>query len=222
MKWSFKRDIFAIIMIILTLGISLYFYNRLPDTIPIHYNADGYADGYSAKSFALISNICITVATYLMLTFIPVIDPFRKKIEKRYNVILVVRDIIIAFISVLFITNILTANDKSTLPNHFGIGLGLLFILLGNYLPKMPQNFFIGIRSPWTLTSEVIWAKTHRIGGVLFVIAGVIFVITTVLKIKLSVVMPFVLIPLIVYTAFIYPYWLFRKMEKEIQDRQHN
>jgi uncharacterized membrane protein len=97
----------------------------------------------------------------------------------------------------------------------FGIGFGLLFVLLGNYMPKLPRNFFFGIRSPWTLASEVVWTKTHRISGILFAAAGIIFIVLSLLKVQLTIIMIIVLIPLVVFTAFIYPFFLFKRLQKE-------
>ena len=108
-----------------------------------------------------------------------------------------------------------SAKDGIFRSDLFGIGFGLLFILLGNYLPKLPRNFFFGIRSPWTLASEVVWFRTHRISGSLFVAGGILFIILTLLKVNWVISMIVILTPLVLFTAFIYPYLLYRRLQRE-------
>jgi uncharacterized membrane protein len=211
MKWNFKRDIFVLSMIFLSIVISLYFYNKLPDVVPIHMNGNGMPDNYASKSLAFTFNIAGSIFIYLLLTFIPYLDPFRKKIEKKYNVVLLFRDI-----TVIFIAFFSTSMFISTKINNFlGFEIAVLFIFFGNYMPKLPQNYFIGIRSPWTLASDVVWVKTHRIGGILFVIAGLLIAILSLFKVQLSIIMSIILIPLVGFTAFIYPFYIYKKLEKE-------
>lgn len=215
MKWSFKRDIFSFVMIVISIIIAFYFYPNLPDTVATHFNTDGLPDRYSSKIVLLELGVGVPILLYLLLTFIPFIDPFRKKIEKNYNIFFLFRDIAIAFMVFMMILDIISAKEGIFRSDLFGIGFGLLFILMGNYLPKLPRNFFFGIRSPWTLASDVVWYRTHRISGGLFVAAGLLIIILTLFKIELFVSLIVVLTPLIVFTAFVYPYSLYRKLQKE-------
>ncbi len=215
MKWSFKRDIFSFVMIVISIIIAFYFYPNLPDTVATHFNTDGMPDSYSSKIVLLEQGVGVPILLYLLLTFIPFFDPFRKKIEKNYNIFLLFRDLAIAFMVFMMILDIISAKEGIFRSDLFGIGFGLLFILMGNYLPKLPRNFFFGIRSPWTLASDVVWYRTHRISGGLFVIGGLLLILLTLLKIKLFVSLIVVLTPLIVFTAFVYPYSLYRKLQKE-------
>ncbi len=215
MKWSFGRDIFAIVLIILSIIIGLYYYPTLPQTVATHFNADGEPNGYSSKLTLILLNIGIPIVLYFLLTFIPFIDPFKKKIAKSYNVFLLFRDLAIGFTVFMMIIIIVSAKENVFRSDLFGVGFGLLFVLLGNYLPKLPRNFFFGIRSPWTLASDVVWYRTHRISGSLFVAAGILIIILTLLKVKLFISLIVILSPLVLYTAFIYPYFLFKKLQKE-------
>ncbi len=96
----------------------------------------------------------------------------------------------------------------------FGIGLGLLFVVLGNYLPKIPRNWFIGIRVPWTIASEEVWKRTHRLGGWLFVIGGCVMMALSAAGLSPVVAMLVPLAPIMIVVAFIYPYIVFRKLQK--------
>ncbi|MHB1688029.1 MAG: SdpI family protein [Ignavibacteriaceae bacterium] len=215
MKWNFKRDIFALALIAASIIIAFYYYSILPQTVASHFNAEGSPDGYSSKISLVLIGTGIPIVLYFLLTFIPFIDPFKKKIEKNYNIFLLFRDLAIAFTIFMMTLTFISAKEGTFQSNLFGIGFGLLFILLGNYLPKLPRNFFFGIRSPWTLASDVVWYRTHRISGGLFVIGGVLIVILTLFKVNLVISMSVVLTPLIIYTAFVYPYSLYRKLQKE-------
>ncbi len=215
MKWNIKRDIFPLSIILIFLVICWYFYGLLPDTIPSHFNAKGLPDNYSSKESVILIGIGVTVLLYFLLTFIPMIDPFWKKIEKKYDIFLLFRDLAVAFTAFMFFLTLISAKEGMFRNDLFGYGFGLLFILLGNYLPKLPRNFFFGIRSPWTLASEVVWQKTHRIGGALFVAGGILLVVLTLLKVELFISIFVVLIPLVIYTAFVYPYMLYKKLQKQ-------
>lgn len=214
MKWNFKRDIFALSMVLVSVIIAIYFYPLLPNVVPSHFNSEGTPDGYSSKAALIALEIGVPLAIYFLLTFIPFIDPFKKKIEKNYNIFLLFRDVAIAFIVFMMILNFISAKEGVFQSDLFGIGFGLLFILMGNYLPKLPRNFFFGIRSPWTLASETVWYRTHRISGGLFAAAGLLIIILTIIKIKLFISLIVVLTPLVIFTAFVYPYTLYRKIQK--------
>jgi uncharacterized membrane protein len=215
MKWNFKRDIFALSLLVVFIIISLYYYAILPQTVPTHFNADGVANNYSSKTSLICIGISIAVSLYILLTFIPRIDPFKKKIESKYDSFLMFRDIGIAFIVIILVMTYMSAKNGSLRTDILGIAFGVMFILLGNYLPRLPRNFFFGIRSPWTLASEIVWVRTHRISGIWFVVAGILLIILNLLKVKLHISLLVVLTPTVLYCAILYPYFLYRKLEKQ-------
>jgi uncharacterized membrane protein len=96
----------------------------------------------------------------------------------------------------------------------FGVGFGILFILLGNYLPKLPRNFFFGIRSPWTLASETVWKRTHILSGWLFVVAGFLITVLSFTSLPLHILLLVILLPVVLYCGIIYPYFLYRKLQR--------
>jgi uncharacterized membrane protein len=215
MKWNFKRELFSIAFLAIGIIIGLYYYSVLPQTVATHFNAQGNPDGYSTKLALLLIGCGIPIVTYFLLTFIPYIDPFKKKIENNYNIFLLFRDFVIVFIVFMMFLIFISAKENTFRSDLFGIGFGLLFILLGNYLPRLPRNFFFGIRSPWTLASEVVWYRTHRISGVLFAVGGLLIIVLTLFKVLLVISILAVVVPLSIYTAFIYPYFLFNKLQKK-------
>jgi immunity protein, SdpI family len=215
MKWSFQRDIFALVLIAISIIAAFYFYSILPQTVPSHFGSGGVPNAYSSKLSLILIGTGIPIITYFLITFAPFIDPLKKRFETNFDIFLLIRDIIIGFAVFMMILLFISAKEGIFRTDLYGIGFGLLFILLGNYLPKLPRNFFIGIRSPWTLASEVVWYRTHRISGGLFVIAGLLLIILTLFKLNLGISILIIVAPLVLYTAFIYPYLLYRKLQKE-------
>ena len=215
MKWNLKRDIFPLCVLVLFGAMAVYFYSVLPEYVPIHFDASGTPDGFSSKSFLVWLNIGIAVLIYFLLTFIPFIDPFWNKIQKRYHIFLIFRDLALVSLLYLFLVTLLSAQQGRFQKDMYGVGLGMLFVLVGNYLPKLPRNFFFGIRSPWTLASDVVWKKTHLLSGWLFVLAGVIVALMSLLGVGLEIVLPATLGPLILITAIVYPLYLYKKLKKE-------
>jgi len=201
-------------MILLFILIAAYSYSGLPENVPSHFNFQGTPDDYMSKQSFVLFGIGESLFLYLLLTFIPFIDPFRKKIENKYSIFLIFRDIALAFSLFIYIVVIFSAKKGALEESAFGMGFGMLFILMGNYLPKLPRNFFFGIRVPWTLASEVVWKKTHILGGWLFVIAGAAIIILSLLNVPMNIALFATLGPVVLVSALIYPLYLYKKIAK--------
>ena len=214
MKWEWKRHIFALALIVVAGVAAWYFWDILPDTVPSHFNTDGSADQWSPKSYVIALSIAIPVGVFLLLTFVPLFDPFWRKIQSKYNLFLIFRDIAMGAIVYFTIVEYFSAREGRFAANLSGLGIGLTFIFIGNYLPKLPRNFFFGIRSPWTLASEHVWKRTHRMSGWLFLVAGAVIVVLSFSQIPQHILLLTVLLPLIVFCGFVYPYALYRKLER--------
>jgi uncharacterized membrane protein len=215
MKLSMKHEIVPIGILVVLLILSFYFYPGLPDKVASHFNMSGTPDGYSPKLQFMMIFWGICIGMYLILTFIPLIDPFWKKIESRYGTLLLLRDFAMLFMVFIFVVSIIGAK-RGTLPVQvMNIGLGFLFIFLGNWLPKLPRNFFFGIRTPWTLASEEVWKKSHILGGWLFVAGGILLIIFAIIGISPMISLIAILAPIVLISAIIYPLFLYRKLQKE-------
>jgi len=93
------------------------------------------------------------------------------------------------------------------------IGIGILFVLIGNYMGKVRQNYFVGFKTPWALANEDVWNKTQRVGGLMFVLTGIVFIIEAFLKWYLLPIFIIVMI-LTVILPILYSYWVFKQLEK--------
>jgi uncharacterized membrane protein len=152
-------------------------WNKLPDQVPTHFNISGNADAWSGKTTLLFLPGAMGIGIYLLMLLIPVLDPKRKIQQmgvKYYNF-----RFMLTFFFSLFATYLLFVSNSGSLKNpNLLIGLiGALFAMLGNYFQTVRPNYFIGIRTPWTLENEQIWKKTHRLGGRLWMAGGVLIAI---------------------------------------------
>lgn len=222
MKSLLRNHGFPLFVILTSVVIAVVFYRILPDTIPVHWGVSGSPDSFAAKSlWSVFDGTIIIVSIYLIFLAIPKIDPRRKNIAefKQYNLL---RDILLVFFLFFEYLTLRSAASPQQKISAFYIlfGLGLLLIFIGNYLPKIKSNFFIGIRTPWTLSSEEVWKKTHRIGGRLSVLAGVIIIISGFMPIYFGLVSILVSVAVIVLLPFIYSYFLFKNLEgKQIENK---
>lgn len=194
-------------------GIAIYYYPLLPDTVASHFDIHGRPNGWIQKTIFYSVMIGSNVFIYFLLTFLPFIDPFKRKIEARFKNILFFRDVFLIFFVIIFSLSLQAARERTLNVDLFGIAFGLLFIVIGNYMPKIPQNWFVGIKTPWTISSEVVWKKTHILGGWLFILAGVFYLfcvalkINSVISLSVMVITPLISVP--------YSFFLYKKIEKE-------
>jgi len=213
MKLSWKREILSLAMLTATAVIGLHYYSFLPDTVASHYDIHGRPNGYMPKTLFILVMGGAVLFIYLLLTFLPLIDPFKKKIEVKFKNVLLLRDASVVFFVVLFTLSLQAARAGILNVDLFGIAFGVLLIVIGNYMPKIPQNFFLGIRTPWTIISEVVWKKTHIVGGWLFVLSGVIYLVCAALKINSVIPLSGIVVASLVSVA--YSFFLYEKMQKD-------
>ena len=155
----------------------LIVWNRLPEQIATHWGADGQADGYSGKAFAVFGMPCILAVLQLFVSFITLNDPKRRNIHKK-PLTLVLWIIPVMSLIVNSITYAIALGMDIDVWIVVSILIGILFIVLGNYMPKLQQNYTICIRVPWTLNSTENWNRTHRLGGKTFILGGFLLIIT--------------------------------------------
>lgn len=170
-----KSEIIVFLFVLLSLAISIYFYPRLPNKIPTHWNLQGEVDGYMTKFWGLFLMPMVLIVMSILFILIPSIDPLKANIRKFRNYF----DgfIILLFLFMLFLQGFIVLWSLGTKIRPqivFTIGLGILFFYIGILLEHAQRNWFIGIRTPWTLSSDSVWNKTHKIGGKLFKIIGII------------------------------------------------
>jgi len=148
--------------VMLAWAFSVWAYPSLPERVATHWGISGSADGWSNKSILVIVFPLVMLGLGLLLTLLPKIDPRQK--------------VFMAGIQVLLVG--VNLGWPIEIPMLIPVGVGLLLMVIGNLMPRMRPNWFMGIRTPWTLASESVWRKTHRLGGYCFMAMGVLMVAT--------------------------------------------
>jgi uncharacterized membrane protein len=165
-------------LIITAVAASLIAYPRLPETMPTHWNMSGQVDGWSSRIWGAWGLPLAMAVIWFTMRFLPHIDPRRANYEKfrgAYEALIVA---ILAFMLALHLVLLMSAMGTVVPMDRVIVaGVGALFIVIGAILPRARSNWFVGIRTPWTLSSEVSWERTHKLGGVLFMAFGAIALI---------------------------------------------
>lgn len=203
---------YLIAIAVIAWGVTVY--GQLPAQIAMHWDINGQPDNFAPK-WQLVWIGLLVIAIPLLMDLIPYIDPRRKNynyFSQSYQMIKLGITGFMAFVAILSIQTNLGGNMLST--SLMGLSLGLLFMLIGNYLAKVRSNFFVGIRTPWTLSSDEVWRKTHRMGGWMFFLVGLATVIGgLVLSGKYLFVIVITGAVLVSVGTMVYSYLLYRKLQ---------
>ena len=168
--------IITALLTVLPIVLGLILWGRLPDPMPTHFNAAGEADGFMSKAAAVFALPASMLLVHIVCTVTTFIDPKRRNIDgKPIFMVLWICPVMSILVSGFMYAYAL--GMKVNITTGMFIAIGILFIILGNYLPKCGQNYSIGIKVPWALNDEANWQATHRFGGKVFVVAGVVTVI---------------------------------------------
>jgi uncharacterized membrane protein len=189
-------------------------WDSLPEMMPSHWNLEGEIDAYMEKSTWIWIFPGITLLLVLMFPFFSRIDPKKEKYELFRRPWLILQMVFVGFFAYLYFVSLyLTLNPEISITGFVFGGMGVMFILIGNYLGKVRQNWFLGIRTPWTLDNEEVWNKTQRLAGWLFLIAGLVVFAEAFIQWQIAWVMG-VVIAVAVIVPVVYSYLLHRKIVK--------
>jgi uncharacterized membrane protein len=167
--------IVVVIMIAVATLVGLALWDRLPDPMASHWDVNDQVNGTLSKFWGVFLMPLMTTGLFLFFLVLPRIDPLKANIvtfRETFNLFIVLFVgfmVYIYFLTLLWNLGYTGFNmSKAMLP-----ALGVLFFFTGYLMRKSKRNFFIGIRTPWTLSSDRVWDETHRLGSILFMIAGV-------------------------------------------------
>ncbi len=208
-----RANVLSLGLVIAAFAMAFVLYDRLPESIPTHWNAEGVVDGHTPKPWGPFLLPLAMAGVYLLLVAVPRISPRDFRVTRFQGVFEGIQTVLLAF---LFLVNalVLLAGIGVAVPIERVVpaATGLLFVVLGNYMGKFTKNFFCGIRTPWTLTSDEVWLRTHRLGGRLFVLAGIIILISGLLGGGPAPVLAAVANAVV--TPVVYSYVLYRRIAK--------
>jgi len=211
---SKEWGLIVLILFLYILGTILY--PELPDKVPSHWNAKGEDDQYSSKFWGAFGIPTMISILYLGLLYIPYIDPGREnyiKFESTYRLIRFLFVIVFAILQIILLTVIITGKDYLISKLVPGL-IGIMFILIGNYLPRIKHNWFVGIRTPWTLSNEGVWKRTHRFAGYLFVIGGFLMLLAAFLPPPVNAIIGVGGVLLVIILSIVYSFLIFKKLVK--------
>ena len=206
-KKNLKILIITSIIILLPMVAGLVLWNRLPDEVPFHWNAAGEVDGWASKAVAVFVPSAAMLALQWLCMLVTSTDPKKQNHPEKVKVLVLwLIPIITVFISALMYVSALGVSVR--VETLMPILLGLVFVAIGNYMPKCKQNYTIGIKIPWTLASEENWNRTHRLAGWVWVGGGVVMLLSGFLGIFWLTLVPAIIM---VAVPLIYSYILHKK-----------
>jgi uncharacterized membrane protein len=175
---------FSGLVLLIMLGVSLFAWVKLPASasIPVHWGLNGQPDRYGSKFEALLIMPIIATLLILLQWAIPKLSPQKANLEdsaKAYNMLWLALSVFLLGMHIL--TALVSLNVVMDLVTGLTVMMGIMFMIIGNYMGKMRTNYFVGIRTPWTLESKQSWNKTHRLGGKVFVAVGLLTVVSGIL-----------------------------------------
>lgn len=187
-------------------------YSDLPERMPTHWNFAGEADGWSSRFSGAVMLPLVGIAIWALLQVLPRIDPLRENFAKFRPSYDTAINAILLFLAAahVFVLGVVLGwplNIKRALP----IGIGVVCILVGNVLPRARRNWMFGVRTPWTLSNERVWERTHRLAGYLFVLLGVALLVAAALPVVFPTEAVLASIGVVAAISFIYSFLAWRQ-----------
>ena len=210
-KKLLPKLIFTSIVILIPILVGLALWDRLPEQVPVHWDINGAVDGYATKVQAVLAMPLLLVVFQWICAIGTSLDPKKKNInDKMFTLVLWIIPVISLVCNSMVYAIALgrQVNVNVIMP----LFMGVLFIIIGNYLPKCKQSYTMGIKLPWTLDDEENWNKTHRFAGFIWVICGIIIMLSAIIGafwIFFVLLIPMVVVPVV------YSYLLYRKNKTE-------
>jgi uncharacterized membrane protein len=210
-KKNLPKLIITSLVTLIPIVVGLILWNKLPEQVPTHWDINGAVDDYATKTQAVFLMPLVLVAFHWICVVGTSLDPKKQNInDKMFTLVLWIIPVISLLCNSMVYATAL--GHKISVEVIMPLFMGVLFIIIGNYMPKCKQSYTMGIKLPWTLEDEENWNKTHRMAGFLWVIGGVVIMATAFLGafwVFFIVLIPMVLIPTV------YSYLLYKKKENK-------
>ncbi|MCX9025602.1 MAG: SdpI family protein [Candidatus Methanoperedens sp.] len=206
-----KSEIIILVIIILSFAIGIYYYPQMPEKVASHWNTQGQVNGYTSKFWGLFLMPVISTGMLLLFILIPRIDPLKSNIQEFRKYF---DGFVVLIIGFLFYLHLLTIfwnlGYTFNMITFLSPALAILFYYTGILIENAKRNWFIGIRTPWTMSSDNVWDKTHKLGGKLFKIAGVFSILAIFFD---SIAIFIIVVPVIIVAIYtvVYSYFEYQK-----------
>lgn len=198
---------------VIPLLVTLVVFNRLPDLIPMHWNVSGYVDAYYPKFPWAFSIPVLGMMIVFLMGALPKLDPKRENYDKFKSQYQFIKIFMLLFFAVIqfIILSISLGADFIRVDMIVKLLVGIMFIAFGNLLPKFKHNYFVGIRTPWTIANESVWLKSHRHGGYVWFATGFFLVMLAFIPGTISAAVYFSLILIASFEPMVYSYLCYKK-----------
>lgn len=204
--------IVSIVFVAIAIGVAAWLWPHMPPRVPDHWDADGQPNGYASRFWAVAIWPLLILGLALLAALLPRISPRRFGMESFAGIYAALMLVIQGVVLVLGIAAMLAgAGHAVPMATVAPLSVGVLLVVLGNYMGKLRRNFFVGIRSPWTLASEAVWERTHRLAGWVYVLAGVAMVVLALAGAMSGWVLAAVVVVLLIPHAC--SYFIYRRLE---------
>jgi len=209
-------ELLILIIIIIPVAYLLAIWAELPEEVPMHWNAKGQIDRYGSKNELVGLLLMLNLPLYFILKYAPKIDPKKKISESQLAGLRLVMHLFMSALALF----ILYSTKQAEMSSPFGIIslVGLLFTGLGWYFTKLKPNYFIGIRTPWTLESEEVWTRTHKASAPVWMIGGIFMAIALLIVESASVYIVLGTTLLLTIYSVGYSWWAFKNPIQKNED----
>jgi uncharacterized membrane protein len=210
-----KKHLYPLVLIVITILAWAVFLPDLPKELPIHWSLSGAVNGTATKGNAFVYMVSLMVFLYGMFALLPKIDPKKENYKYFTKGYLTITN---SVLTLFFVVNMLIifrgVGFDLPIANFAPVILGAVLMVLGNFLQQVRTNFFIGIRTPWTLSSEVVWRKTHRFAAKVFFFAGILLIFFGLFSVQWARIGTLVIIGITIGLPTIYSYLVYRNEGK--------
>lgn len=181
-------------------------YPQLPARIPVHWGPTGQIDGWATKSLLTVFFApLMLLGVYLLMLFVPYLDPKRGNLIRSKQVYSIVLELLAGLMTIVFVGQLYASfNQSLPMATIIEVATGVMLVVLGNYMGRVKRNWTMGVRYSWTLSDDVVWAKTNRLAGRLFIIAGLLAIVGALLPPLVGVAL--IVLPLLVILPVTYVY----------------
>ena len=210
-----KKRWIGLVFVLAGLIFSLVVYKDLPARIATHFDAQGHVNGWSTKLFAAFLMPVVAALALGVMNILPYVFPRRDNFLAFEDTYWFITDLVVAFMMAMHVVVLGRALGwPVSVPTFVLLAVGAMFMILGTLLPRTRSNWFMGIRTPWTLESENVWRETHQLGGRTFMIGGAITMIAAFLPPRAQPIIAIVALGIAGFIPVIYSYFAWRREQR--------
>ena len=212
MKFDWRVELPQILVVAFLFALAAWAWGLAPDRVPVHWNLHGQVDRMGGKAEGLLIGPCVALGIYLLMLFIPRLDPGRANYAHflgSWHGLRLMLLAVVAVIQVAVVTALL--GHRVDMSRLMPLLLGVMWVVLGSFLGKLRPNWFFGVRTPWTLSSKDSWVKTHRVAGFGFVGVGLVWILSSFLGRAWVFVGCFILLFAMILGVVVYSYLVWKR-----------